>query len=219
MPERYDLDSADSAGRQGIDAGWSARKKGVVSSVCVVIAAAAVFGGAYTLKASSPPEMPTTAQEALDVLSSKRFEKLSADRRTQYLEETRRLFWELSPEEREELRADEKAREQMQEAWRRGMDDMARRMARGEEIDWSQFRRPRGEGRQRNEDRPEPTEEERDQRRAQMRDRINQAVSDQLSSGNAQSSALQSEMWSKMRGQRGGRGGGARGGGNRGGGS
>ncbi len=210
MPERYDLDAASSEGRRGIDAGWSARKKGVVSSVCVVIAAGAVFGGAYTLKASSPPEMPRTAQEALDVLSSKRFEKLSADRRTQYLEETRRLFWELSPEEREEIRADEKAREQMQEAWRRGMDDMARRMARGEEIDWSQFRPPRGERRQRDEERAEPTEEERAQRRAQMRDRINEAINDQLSSGNAQSSALQSEMWSKMRGQRGGRGGGNR---------
>lgn len=209
----YDLDAEMSSGRRPIDAGWSKRKKRIVGAIAGLAALLAIGGGAYALYMNSAPGLPGSVDEAVATIGSSRWDNLDADRKRQYLEETRRLMEGIPWEERRDMFRDEDVRDAMREAMRDRMDEIARKFARGEEIEWGPPRPRRGDDegeRPRRPDFEDMTPEERDAMRERMRNRINQQFNSMLSSGNAQSGALQMEMRRSMRAGRGGAGRGGR---------
>lgn len=219
MPNRYDLDAAMEATRRPLDAGWSKRKKTIVGSSCAAGAIAALSIGAWAMSASTPPPLPRSAQEAIAVLSSDRFERMDADRRRQYAAEAQRLLASMSPEERREMMRDVENREAMRALGEELFDDAARRFARGEEMPqpfWGGgVRRTDREGppvRMRDENAERPTPEQIAEMREQMRQRMEERLAEQFRSGNAQSAGLRAEMFKRMMRSGGGVGGPGRGG-------
>ena len=89
------------------------------------------------------PGLPTSAQEAITVMASDRYDLLDAERKRQYLDETRRLMRALSEEERRALIEDGALRDAMRETRQDMMDERAREFARTGEM--PEFSR-RGEG-------------------------------------------------------------------------
>jgi len=222
----YNLDEAMDAGRQTIDAKWSPKTKKTVIGLSVLVTVGAITGGIWAASAFATPGMPSTAQEALAVLGTPRFERMSADRRSAYAEEAGRLLRELPEEDRRAMFRDEDQRDAMRAMMEQRMADMARAVARGETPDFAAMfggmRPPRGDNAERRQRREEMTDEEREQRRADMQDRMRDRMSETFKSGNAQNSELMGEMFRSGMGRmgpggRGGRGGGG-GGGERGGG-
>lgn len=218
----YNLDEAAKAeSRKPIDASWSPAKKRVVAIACAALATSAVGYGSWAMLSRMPPGLPKTADDALAVINSAKFDRLDAERKQQYLEETMRLVRELPEEQRRTYWRDEKNREAFRKFMEERFDDAARRFARGEELP-NMFpggppRGPRPEGEQAQ--RPQLTEEERAARMEQMRSEMNKRIGEQIKSGNAQSGGLRGEMM-KRGGMGGGRGGwGGRGGGGGGGGA
>lgn len=238
--QRIDLDAALNEGkRRPIDANWTPRKKAIVGAFAALVAAGAVSTGAWAYMNSRTPSLPKNMNEALAVMQSGKLDTMDPQRRAQYTEEARRMLWALTDEERRKLFEDEKHREAMRAIREQTFDDMAYRMARGEEMDWSSFgprQRPEmtEEQRKRMEEMrerwanmtPEEREKEMAERREQMRQEMVNRMNDQFSSGNSQSGALRGEMMSRGGGMRGpggggrgpGGGGGGGGGGQRGGG-
>jgi hypothetical protein len=231
MPQRIDLDAmVKSEPRRPIDASWSPRTKKLVGAAAGGVALAALAGGAWAYISGRPPALPTTPEQALAVMASSKFDSLDKARRSQYIAEAQRLMRGMTPEQRRALMQDEKNRDAMREMREEMMDEMARRIARGEQVE-SPFagmgfggprgeRRPDGERPQRDPN-AQPTAEQQarmEERRQQMESRFAQAIS----TGNAQSFGLRAEMMRSMMrtreqngGQRGGQGGGQGGGGNR----
>lgn len=220
--QRFDLDQAINEGRRRpIDANWSARKKAIVGGAAAVVAAGAIAGGAWAYMNNRTPGLPGDINEAMAVMQSGKLDRMDPQRRAQYTEEARRIMWSLTPEERQKLFEDDAYREALRALREQTFDDMAYRMARGEELDWSQFgprQRPEmtDEQRQRMEEMrerwanmtPEEREEEQARRQEEFRAQMAQRMNDQFGSGNSQSGALRGEMFSRGGGMRGGRGGG-----------
>jgi len=186
--QRFDLDAAAS-GRAPIDAGWSRRKKRAVASACMLVALGAIGGGAWLAFAQRPPTMPRSAAKAIEVMGSDRFDRLDEERKRQYASEARRLIRALPEAERDDLwdEDSQEARRAMREAW---LDEMARRHARGEEIEWPPADMPRPDmARWRN-----MTEAEREAFRKEMRAEAQRRMAEAVESGNGQSSALRIEL-------------------------
>lgn len=219
MPNRYDLDAEMSEARKPIDAGWSPKKKKIVGAACATVAVGVLAAGAWVATATAAPSLPTTAAEAVAVMSSDRFNSLDPERKRQYATEAGRLIRGLSDEERRTLLRDDKNRDAMRKLWEEMSDEMARRIARGEQVERpgppAGARPPAG-------DRPpreELTAEQRAERMEERRQEMNKRFTESLASGNSQSGALRAEMFKKFFSQGGGRGGGGpRGGGGGGGG-
>jgi len=209
MPQRYDLDAAERESRRPIDAEWSKQKKTAVVGACVVGASLALGAGWWAMSAIANPGLPTNASDALAVMASSKFESMDEMRKRQYAAEARRLLSELPAEDRRALFEDENAREAMREMREETMDEIARRVARGESIEGMfpggpRGPRPEGERRERPADAPAFDPE-------QFRQQMDQRLAEQIQSGNAQSGGLRGEMF--KRGMRGGGGGGRGGGG------
>lgn len=214
MPQRINLDEQLAPERKTIDADWSKKRKTLVGAGAGVLAIAAVSAGAFLMIRSQPPRLPTTAEEAIVVLGSAKYERLDSERKLQYATESARLLRELPPEERRELMRDDKNREALRQLMNEMMDDAAKRFARGDELEFPGFGfrgPPRGErgerdgnreGRERPGgppgDRENMTDEEREQRRAEMRERLGGRISNAIQSGNAQSTGLRGEMFKRM---------------------
>ncbi len=222
--KRINLDEA-SESRAPIDANWSRRKKMTVGIVAAICATSAVSAGVWWTMASRPPRLPRTADEAVVLLASSQFDRLSEDRQRQYAAEAGRLMRELPDEERRALFQDESNRDAMRKVFEERMDEMVRNFARGEEMNRGRFPRgerpPRAEG---EEGRPpfnpeEMTDEERQRRMDERKERMNEQILTNAQSGNAQSSGLRAEMMKRMTKSGGGWGGGGRGGGGGGGGA
>ncbi|MEM8834807.1 MAG: hypothetical protein AAGD00_03200 [Planctomycetota bacterium] len=208
MPARYDLDAAMEHARRPIDAGWSRKQRMFVGVTCAVVAVGAASAGGWFWWSNRPVSMPTSAYEAIEVMNSPRYESLSQDRKLAYTAEAMRLFREMPPEDREQFRGDEQAREAFRETMMQQMDEGVRTWARTGQMDWSMFRPPRGE-RPRGERRERPEGER--PSAADRRERFSNMLSERFSSGNAQMNGLHGEFWNSMRGG----GGGRRGGGGR----
>lgn len=216
---RFDLDDAVNEGkRQAIDANWSARRKAIVGATAACVAAAAVGGSAWAYMQTRTPSLPRDINQALAVMSSGKLDGMAPERRAQYSEEARRILWSLSDEERRKLFEDEKNREALRALREQAFDDMAYRVARGEQIDWSQFGAPRREMtdeererlREQRQRMQNATPEERAARMEEARNRAAEQMRQQLATGNAQSGALRGEMMGRGgmgRGGPGGRGG------------
>lgn len=219
MGERLDLEAAASGKREGLGAGWSRKKKTTVGAICAVVAVGALTAGAVAMIANMPPNMPKSAEEAVKVMGSDKFDKLSESRKSQYAAEAARLLESLSDEERRDLLRGRENRDAMRNMMMEVMDDNARRMARGEEAQWPDFGWGRGGGErdsERMEERrqrwEEMTDEEREQMRQERQERFNQMMRDQMMNGNSQDSALRGEFFQQMMSGGGFRGGGGPGG-------
>ena len=183
--------------------------KAMIGLACVVVSAGAIAGGIWLQRSQAPLAMPTSADEALDGLSSEAYQRMDDQRRRQYAFEAGRLlrdrFREMTPEEREALREDEALREALERSRQDMFDEMVRRAARGEGMERPDWGRRGGEGRP---DTDEMTPEQRE-RMEEMRDRMRERIAEQLKStwdsGDAQSTGLRQEFFKNM-------GGGARGG-------
>jgi hypothetical protein len=150
-PRAKEFDLAGAV-RRGLGDDWSGKKKTVVAAACVVLALGTVSWGAWWMYHHRVPAMPTTAAQALALLNSRAFRNLDLDRRGVYEEAAMRLLQELPEEERRALMGDEENRRAMRQMRERQMDELARRVARGEQIDpammmpWGPGRGPGGPG-------------------------------------------------------------------------
>ncbi|MCB9838927.1 MAG: hypothetical protein H6813_06270 [Phycisphaeraceae bacterium] len=221
----YNLDEALSAGRQSIDAKWSKKTRRIVTASAIVVTLGAISGGLWAASAYSTPGLPRTAEEALAVLGTPKFERMSEDRKSAYAEEAGRLLRDLPEEDRRAMFRDEEQRDAMRALMEQRMADMARAIARGETPDFTRMfgdrpPRPPRDDADRQRQREEMTEEERAARRAEMQERMRERITESYKSGNAQNSALMGEMFRSgagFRGPGGGPGGRGGGGGDRGG--
>ncbi|MEM9704272.1 MAG: hypothetical protein AAF907_17665, partial [Planctomycetota bacterium] len=160
--------------------------------------------GVWFMLAAAPPGLPKSAGEAIRVINSDRFNRLSEDRQRQYLAEAGDLIGDLSDEERQDLFNDESTRDALRQIGQNAFSEMARQMARGEQPQFPGFGgrgRPGGgpPGGNDDGDSNEPSEEERDNMRDRMRDRINDSISDRINSGNAQDFGLIGEFFQRRR--------------------
>ncbi|MBL0922152.1 MAG: hypothetical protein IBJ10_08500 [Phycisphaerales bacterium] len=215
MTKRIDIDAQIAEARRPIDANWTKRKKLAVGGGAGAVAVLALAGGVWAAVASREPGMPRSADDVLAALSSPKFAQMSNDRKSQYLDEARRIMRDMSEEDRAKLRDDERARKAFEQMREEMFDEMARRFARGEPMPWAgqpgTGERREGpspeEMRRRREEMEKMTDEERAKMREQFRQRMNQQFDSQVSGGNAQSGGLRSEMFKRGGGMRGGGGG------------
>ncbi|MEL7474104.1 MAG: hypothetical protein AAGK04_12370 [Planctomycetota bacterium] len=224
MPERIDLDDQLAPARQSIDANWSKRTKALVGAGAGAAALVALAAGVWFFLDRQPPALPKTAQEAMAVMTSAKFERLPDERRRQYAAEARRLIGDLPEEERRAFRQDDESRDAMRAMFREMMDDAVLRYARGEDLEGMFPGRGPGRGRPgggggdaRSRDgtngrdggrggeggrRPGGREGGRggdpDARQARMRERL----SNYFNEGNAQMGSLRGEMFKRRAAER-----------------
>ena len=203
MPQRIDLDQQLAHARAPIDAGWSKRKKTVVAAASVCVAALALGYGVWMTIAQRPPRLPTSAEEALKVMDSAKYDRLGEERKRQYASETRRLLQGLTAEERRALLQGEDNEDLRSTLRDQFVDDLARRVARGDEPEIPGFG---ADARKRQRARWDAlSDEEKEQRQREMKDRARERIADAIESGNAQSTGLRTELFKKMGGRRRGR--------------
>ena len=96
-------------------------KKKLLLGALVVTAVTSITAGSYYSWLITSPPLPKTVDEAIAILSSKRYERLPDYRKNEYLNETHRLMKTLSPKERrqkmEVARSDDSVRQAMRKAW------------------------------------------------------------------------------------------------------
>lgn len=212
LHRRFDLDDALKPARATIDASWSARKKKAIGAGAIALAAAALSAGAWYAYATQPPGLPQSAEEAMRVMGSSKFDLLDGARKGQYAAEAARLLGGLTDEQRRALFGNGENRDAMRAMREQLFEEAARRFARGEEMPFPRMgQRPQRppEGEQQRPPFQQLTEAQRQEMMEQFRNRANERMDSQISSGNAQSGGLQSEMFKR----RGGSGGGGRRGG------
>jgi len=201
--------------RSTIDENWSERRRLVVAIGASVIALAVLIGGVMVARAGTPPKLPTTIDQAVNVMNSSKYRNLDGDRKQQYAEAATRLMRDLSEEERHELFQDDDARQAIRAAFRQQMDDMARRVARGESLQDLMGDSPFGRwggrpGGQRRDGDRRPDDANHDPNRDGNREgggqnrgqRMAGRMGNMIQSGNAQRNALRMEMMQQMRAQR-----------------
>lgn len=223
---RIDLQSNTKPARKSIDANWTKKQKTAAAVVAGVLAFGAVGAGIWYAVDSLPPALPTSATEALAVMKSAKFDQLDEERKQQYAEEAARLLRELPEEERRELRKDDTNRAAIDKIREEQMDEMIKKLARGETPDmpFGPFgggeRRQGGQGGQGGGN-GQPREggpggagdrwrnmSEADRAKAieERKVRMDQRMAQQFNSGNAQKTGLRGEFFKTMR-QNGGPGG------------
>lgn len=196
-------DAVDSV-RSAIDQNWSQRRRLVVAVGATVVSLVVLATGVWFMRANTPPKLPKTFDQAVAVMNSSKYRNLDSNRKQQYAEAAIELMRDLPEQERQDLFKNEDARQAIRAAFTQQMDDMARRLARGESLenlmsDRPSRRRggPRPEGRRRAEG--DTRDGQGDGSRAQrMAGRIGNAVQ----TGNAQRNALRGEMMQQMRAAR-----------------
>lgn len=78
-------------------------KKKIGVGVLVVVAVAVLGAGGYYVWLTTPPPMPTTMEEAADLLSSDRYHRLPDSRRYDYMQRATQLFENATDEQKKQL--------------------------------------------------------------------------------------------------------------------
>ncbi|MEM1331295.1 MAG: hypothetical protein AAGG07_12115 [Planctomycetota bacterium] len=183
------------------------KNRWIIGSAAGLVAVGAIVGGISLASANAPVNLPETADEALQVMGSTRFERLDDDRKRQYARVAARLVWEMPEEERAALRENEELETALRELRRNFFDDMVYQYARGEETQMP-FGRPggrpggggNGEGGENGERRNGEGGRGRGGPRnwsSEMRERMVSRMKDSFANGNAQSSALRGEFFKR----------------------
>lgn len=215
-----DISAKKPAPRKSFDAAWNKQRKTVAVVALVVMSVGTVSYGAYYAWSNRPPALPTTADQAIALISSNKLDTLPIDRQEQYLEAASDLLKDLPEEQRRELFRNDKNRDALERIREQQFDDMARKFAKGEDPDWMRMRGPgmgpggppgggpgggggngNGGGDGGGGDRGKagrPGRGDPDARRAMM----DQRMAKSLNSGNAQSVGLRGEMMKRMQAAR-----------------
>lgn len=75
-------------------------KKKILVGLLVATGVAVLTGGVYATWLMTPPGMPTTAEEAAEMLTSARFQRLPIERKEAYIARMRELISEMDDEQR-----------------------------------------------------------------------------------------------------------------------
>jgi hypothetical protein len=133
------------------DIEWTPKRK-KIAAVCLCCFSLTLLGfGAWWTIANRPPQLPQTAEEALAVMNSDKYDRLNEQQKAEYADAAAKLMDQMPWEDRRKLFKDNE--KSMSEIMERKMDEMARKMARGEEVEMPWGRGGRGPGRFRLEDR------------------------------------------------------------------
>lgn len=99
----------------------------------VVVSSAALTGGAYYTWLITPPSLPETAVEGLEVIGTARYERMPIERKQEYLQRTGSLMREMTDDPRHEMfsrfRTDESARQAMREIREDQSTELMRKIA------------------------------------------------------------------------------------------
>jgi hypothetical protein len=104
----------------------NAKKKTLVVALAVV-APVVLVSGLYYAHLTTPPPVPKTFEQAVKTMGSGRYQRLPHYRKAEYAGQATRLFTELPPERREQVRKDMAENETL--------GPIAREMGRGTEIE------------------------------------------------------------------------------------
>lgn len=199
MPAKFEV--------QDVDVRAERRRKRLKVGGAVLASAVMLGLGLGAAWYFTPPAMPTTIDEARQMVNSPRFERLSKQQKQPYYDVIREQYGSLDRDTRRALREDdEKLRETMREARTIQMREMLVKAAEGDEEMVMPFGRPRGDRpgqgdtpRSERPERPEPTDEE----KAERAERMKEHISDRMANGDAQLNQLMREMFSQRREERG----------------
>lgn len=112
---------------------WTQKQRKIAAiagcCMCFGLLAAAVWFAMWM----QPPGLPTTADEAIKVMNSSKFERLDEQRKDEYTEAAMALFANLPPDQRRDLFRNEESREQMRKAFERQMEEGLRKWAKGDQ--------------------------------------------------------------------------------------
>ncbi len=193
--------------------------------VLVLLAIASLAGGAWMVYQRTPPPMPNSVDEAMQIYKSDRFKRLPESRQSAYYARGRELFEELDQTERrrlrEQYRDDPDARRVVRQAMMNFMFDRAKEFAAAEPdqravildgviaMQESGFgRRPGGGGRggpggrRGRESSGEESDADREQRRERRRADARQRIQNMIETGNPQRQAYISEFFKALRERR-----------------
>lgn len=193
--------------RRPVDAGWSKKKKQTVAAVAVVLTVAALGVGGWLMIAQRSIGLPRSAEEAVRVMSSARYDNLSDERRLQYAAEAARLMGERDPAEVAGMLGDDpdQVRRVMREMGFAQLQSSAVGMAQTGEmpdlIAMFSFMRQMSEAMSEREgpDFESMTEEEREAFREERRAEMQERIQNSIESGNAQNMVLMRQMFQSMR--------------------
>lgn len=136
------IDIAKPAPRKTIDAAWTKQRKTIVGAAVAVLGVGVLGFGAYSYWKNLPPSLPTNVDQAIALISSNKIDTLAPDRQEQYLDAAAELLKDLPDEERRKLFRDDKSREALERIREQQFDEIARKFAKGEDLDWRNMRGP-----------------------------------------------------------------------------
>lgn len=140
------------------DIQWTPRNKRIAAIAGACLGLAVLAFGIWRTIEMQPPSMPKSYAEAIAVINNpEKFDRLDEMRKREYVEEAARLLDELPADERRALFMDEQARDAMFELRELQMEEMARRFARGEPLQfpWMRMGGPDGQPRPDGQRRPD----------------------------------------------------------------
>jgi hypothetical protein len=98
-------------------------KRWLGAGLLAMVAVAALAGGGYYVWLTTPPPMPATLEEAVDLLQSPRYLRLPENRRFDYMKEAARLFDEAPSKDKREVMKLVRNNAQAREAFGKAMQD------------------------------------------------------------------------------------------------
>jgi len=143
-------DVAAAAASRTVSRDWTPKQKKIAAFALAGAAVAALAFGAFALVQMRPLELPKTYEEGKLAMESAKFKSMDEVRQAQYRTEMDRLqrakMESMKPEDRREFFRDDSNREVMMQIREQQFDEMARKMARGEKVEFP-FGGPGGPGR------------------------------------------------------------------------
>ncbi len=121
---------------------WTPKRKKIAAVAFCLFSLCGLGLGAWLMIRMQPPGLPQTAEEAMAVMKSAKFEQLDTLQKEEYLNEANKLMASMPWEERRELFQND--RETMEKLMERNMEEMAKKFARGEQPEFP-FGGPRGD--------------------------------------------------------------------------
>jgi len=135
---RRDVASAAASRTTSLD--WTPKQKKIAAFALAGVAVVALGFGGVTLVRMRPLELPKTFDEARVAMESSKFKNMDDVRKAQYQTEVDRLMREkmktMTDEERRAFFRNDENREVMQQIQEQRMDEMAKKLARGEKIEF-----------------------------------------------------------------------------------
>lgn len=112
---------------------WNQKQRKIAAIAGCCLCLAMLAGAAWLAMWMQPPALPTTADEAIKVMASSKFENLDEQRKAEYREAAATLFAQLPWEERRKMFQDEKTRDEMRAAFEQQMESGLRKWAKGDQ--------------------------------------------------------------------------------------